>query len=338
PVGMFNDRSLQLLILLSLAMIGCCSASPNATKCSHRCGSGECIELDQLCDGKANCLDASDETKTMCEKVWCPGYGFRCSYGACVASTAVCDGTRDCVDGSDEEGWLCRAQMQQANCDNWELYCSSGQCMPYSKLCNGVKDCPGGDDELDSLCDGVAIPTTTARSTTVTTESNVIMTSTTGIRRIPNSFEEAKECVVPQLPNVIVKHLSNAVLYAGSKVPNGTRISYDCPADHFLKGEHENLCLESMWIAQFPYCESKYGERMKRNLLQYLLLNNFLLAPTAFVFSLVITLFSFLIVVLLFLIWRVRRDNNGRRRREEHIWLVETNTVHPPVQPDIPKV
>ncbi|KAH8284750.1 hypothetical protein KR054_000535, partial [Drosophila jambulina] len=318
PVGMFDDRSLQRLILLSLAAIACCSASPNATRCAHRCGSGECIELDQLCDGRANCLDASDETKAMCEKVWCPGYGFRCSYGACVASTAVCDGTRDCVDGSDEELWLCRAQMQQANCDNWELYCSSGQCMPYSKLCNGIQDCPSGDDELDSLCEGVVIPTTTTvRSTTKTTESNIIiMASPTTMRQMPNLLEEAKECVVPQLPNVIVKHFSNAVLYAGSKVPNGTRISYDCPADHFLKGELENLCLGSIWTKQFPYCET----------------------PTAFVFSLVITIFSFLIVVLLFLIWRVRRDNNGRRRREEHIWLVETNSTHPPAQPDIPKV
>ncbi|KAH8304411.1 hypothetical protein KR059_008328 [Drosophila kikkawai] len=312
---MFDDRSLQLLILLFLAGIACCSASPNATRCGHRCDSGECIELDQLCDGKADCLDASDETKGMCEKVWCPGYGFRCSYGACVANTAVCDGTRDCVDGSDEEGWLCRAQMQQANCDNWELYCSSGQCMPYSKLCNGVKDCLGGDDELDSLCEGVVIPTATARSTTVTTEPKAIINSTTAIRRKPSSLEEVKECVVPQLPNVIVKEFGNAVLYAGSKVPNGTRISYDCPADHFLKGEHENLCFGSTWTEKFPYCET----------------------PAAFVFSLVITIFSFLIVVLLFFIWRVRRDNSGRRQREEHIWLVETTTAHPPAQPGIPK-
>ncbi|XP_017003209.2 modular serine protease [Drosophila takahashii] len=311
------NRFLELLVLLSLAF-AICSAAPNATNCGHRCGGGDCIELDQLCDGVANCLDGSDETVAMCQNVWCPGYGFRCSYGACIASTAVCDGVRDCVDGSDEEGWLCRAQMQQANCDNWEMYCSSGQCMPYSKLCDGVRDCRDGDDEQESLCEGVALPTTTVRSTTVTTESDVIKitpTVTMIMRPGTNLIEEKGECTIPQLPNVIVKHFTDAILTAGSRVANGTRIYYDCPAEHSLKGEDRNICKDSLWIKKFPYCET----------------------PQAFIFSLVISIFAFLVVVLIFLIWRVRRENGERRQREEHIWLVETNSTNPR-QPGIPKV
>ncbi|EDW90568.2 modular serine protease [Drosophila yakuba] len=314
PFRMFEahqNLSIQLVIFLSFA-IAICSSLPNATSCGHRCGGGDCIQLDQLCDGTANCLDGSDETAAMCGKVWCPGYAFRCNYGACIASTAVCDGVQDCVDGSDEQGWLCRAQMQQANCDNWEMYCSSGQCMPYSKLCDGIRDCRDGDDELESLCEGVVIPTTTISSTTSTTTKsaiNSIIPRVAMTRKPPqaNPIQENEECVVPQLPNVIVRHFTQAILTAGSRVANGTRIYYDCPAEHRLKGDNQNICQDALWARKFPYCET----------------------PQAYIFSLVIVLFCCLIVVLVFLIWRVRRENGTRRQREEHIWLVETNSNLP---------
>lgn len=259
--GAHQNLSIQLVIFLSLA-VAICLGSQNEISCGHRCGGGDCIQLDQLCDGSANCLDGSDETVAMCEKVWCPGYAFRCSYGACIASTAVCDGVQDCVDGSDEQGWLCRAQMQQANCDNWEMYCSSGQCMPYSKLCDGIRDCRDGDDELKSLCEGVTIPTTTVSSTTSTTKESSIhrITPTVPVtRKAPrqNPLQENEECVVPQLPNVIVRHFTDAILTVGSRVANGTRIYYDCPAEHRLKGENQNICQDALWARKFPYCESK---------------------------------------------------------------------------------
>ncbi|XP_050743047.1 modular serine protease isoform X2 [Drosophila biarmipes] len=305
-------RKLYLQLVILFVAFAISSGSPNASSCGHRCGGGDCVQLDQLCDGTANCFDASDETVTLCEKAWCPGYGFRCSYGACIANTAICDGVRDCVDGSDEEGWLCRAQMQQANCDHWEMYCSSGQCMPYSKLCDGNRDCRDGDDELVSLCEGVVHPTT-VRSTTVTTESDVIETTPTV--KTHNRIEGIGECVVPQLPNVIVKHSTDAILPAGSSVANGTRIYYDCPAEHSLKGEDQNICEDSLWVKKFSYCET----------------------PEASIFSLVISVFSFLIVVLIFLIWRIQRENGERRQREEHIWLVERSSTHPR-EPDMSKV
>ncbi|XP_017069434.1 modular serine protease [Drosophila eugracilis] len=312
-----QTRSLQFAVILSLAFASCLGLS-NFTSCGHKCGGGDCIQLDHLCDGTANCLDASDETAAMCKNVWCPGYSFRCNYGACIASTAVCDGVRDCVDGSDEEGWLCRAQMQQANCDNWEMYCSSGQCMPYSKLCNGIKDCRDGDDELESLCEGVPIPTTIVRSTTMTTGIDSFRITTAKTMKgqsQPHPIQRNGDCVIPQLSNVIVKHVSDVILTAGSRVANGTRIYYDCQAEHSLKGEKDNFCQDSLWVKKFPYCET----------------------PDAFIFSLVISIFSFLILVLIFLIWRVRRENGERRQREEHIWLVETSRSHPQ-QSDIPKV
>ncbi|XP_033248130.1 sortilin-related receptor [Drosophila miranda] len=305
-----QNRSVFLLLLLRVVFSG---AHNTTTTCKHRCGSGDCIQLDQLCDGRAHCLDASDETVEMCGKVWCPGYSFRCSYGACVASTVVCDGQHDCVDASDEERWLCRAQMQQANCDNWEMYCQSGQCVPYSKLCDGKKDCLDGDDELDTLCEGVAIASSTINQTTTTENDLVLIKSTISMGELPPRQEDDK-CVVPQIVNLIIKYSNSAVLHAGTKVPNDTRIHYDCPADHLLKGDYENICNAPQWLHQFPYCET----------------------PTAFVSSLFITIFAFLIVVLLVLIYKVRRDDRYRPR-EEQIWLVDT-PANPPRPSDVAKV
>ncbi|KAH8300660.1 hypothetical protein KR018_003071 [Drosophila ironensis] len=316
-------HSLRLLVLLSVVLPRTWG-SLNATRCPHKCGSGDCVQMDELCDGIANCLDGSDETKALCESVWCPGYGFRCTYGACIRSTAVCDGARDCVDGSDEERWLCRAQMLQANCDNWELYCSSGECMPYSKLCDGIRDCRNGDDELEELCEGVNITNTVTSVTPPTKRTNEEMEgSLEKNTRAPKLLakttasknEEVEGCVVPQLPNVIVKHANNAVIPPGTKVSNGTLIFYDCPAEHFLKGESQNYCNGSMWSLGFPFCET----------------------PSAYVFSCLITLFCLLILILVFLIWRLRRGSSVRRRREEHIWLVETSSRTAPKQRDLPQ-
>lgn len=69
-----------------------------------QCKSGECIPIDNLCDGSkgilfdsilifrtkvmlvlfAECQDASDETVEYCASKCCPPFGFRCGYGACV--------------------------------------------------------------------------------------------------------------------------------------------------------------------------------------------------------------------------------------------------------------
>lgn len=64
--------------------------------------SGKCISTHELCDGIANCDDASDETVTACKESFCPSFAFRCSYGACVGGDAKCNGVKDCYDGSDE--------------------------------------------------------------------------------------------------------------------------------------------------------------------------------------------------------------------------------------------
>jgi len=88
------------------------------------------------------------------------------------------------------------------------------------------------------------------------------MTPTVKERPRPYLIEGNGECAIPQLPNVIVKHFTDAILTAGSRVANGTRIYYECPAEHSLKGEDQNICEDSLWAKKFPYCESKYDPQI----------------------------------------------------------------------------
>ncbi|VVC40315.1 Low-density lipoprotein (LDL) receptor class A repeat,Low-density lipoprotein (LDL) receptor class A [Cinara cedri] len=81
------------------------------------CANGRCIDSLLICDGHADCLDASDETRHLCFKLFknCPNYAFHCSYGACVHLTAKCNGINDCVDGSDENLLECKANVQNTS-------------------------------------------------------------------------------------------------------------------------------------------------------------------------------------------------------------------------------
>lgn len=58
------------------------------------CGNGECIGINERCNGKVDCSDGSDETVLECISFQCREDKFRCSYGACVEHSAECNGEK----------------------------------------------------------------------------------------------------------------------------------------------------------------------------------------------------------------------------------------------------
>lgn len=55
-----------------------------------RCSDGQTINLTNLCNGEMDCLDFSDETLALCERLICKSGFVKCSYGACVQNEINC--------------------------------------------------------------------------------------------------------------------------------------------------------------------------------------------------------------------------------------------------------
>lgn len=72
-----------------------------------QCKSKDCIYEDQVCNGRPECRDGSDETRALCLTHYCNESGFKCNYGGCVTLQSRCNGKLDCLDASDESRELC---------------------------------------------------------------------------------------------------------------------------------------------------------------------------------------------------------------------------------------
>ncbi|XP_012526217.1 modular serine protease [Monomorium pharaonis] len=83
---------------------------PTTRRCKadqFTCDNGQCIYSIDVCDGKRNCADGSDENSTLCRSLPCPPTAFRCSYGACIDGDLRCNDVSNCADNSDEDPRLC---------------------------------------------------------------------------------------------------------------------------------------------------------------------------------------------------------------------------------------
>ncbi|XP_024941719.1 modular serine protease isoform X2 [Cephus cinctus] len=118
------------------------------------CVDGSRISLSDVCNGKPECPDSSDELRKLCQHVVCPTSMYRCAYGACVSRDSRCDGLQDCTDGSDE----LHCQVTEI-CSDREFQCvNSTECISLSKICNGYPDCLDSSDESSILCNEYPCP------------------------------------------------------------------------------------------------------------------------------------------------------------------------------------
>ncbi|XP_029941468.1 low-density lipoprotein receptor-related protein 2 [Salarias fasciatus] len=125
---------------------------PPCTSPSVLCpGSSVCLIPAQICDGKKDCPDGSDEKCLQRCPYWTD---FLCKdRRSCVSRNQVCDGRAHCNDGSDEVG--CSNVVPPTppkstlRCRLGSRLCQDGtECVLYSHVCDGERDCRDGSDEL----------------------------------------------------------------------------------------------------------------------------------------------------------------------------------------------
>lgn len=133
----------------------------------HRCLDGTYIAEHHMCDGTADCPDASDESScihvcsflnkshtdcySMCHAEYCvchPLY-FQCASGGCIALSKFCNSIVDCADDSDEAQCKSEETGNSISYDTNDVYaCLSGDIISITLLNDTVPDCPEyGDDE-----------------------------------------------------------------------------------------------------------------------------------------------------------------------------------------------
>ncbi|KAM6903050.1 uncharacterized protein FYW49_016557 [Xenentodon cancila] len=170
---------------------------PPCTSPSVQCpGSSLCIKPTQMCDGKRDCPDGSDE---KCVRR-CPSRSdFRCKdRRSCVSRSLVCDGRSHCSDGSDEANCpglsLNSAQSNILKCRMGSKLCRDGTaCVLFSHICDGEEDCQDGSDEEE--CDDPEMPTESSSSSKPSCEFPLVLCPDSAVCIYPSQIcDGVRDC------------------------------------------------------------------------------------------------------------------------------------------------
>jgi low-density lipoprotein receptor-related protein 1 (alpha-2-macroglobulin receptor) len=118
---------------------------------------GDCIAASEMCDGKFDCSDMSDETEACLlpphsedDVLACNQTEFTCANKECINHESVCDMKPDCRDGSDENVTTCEIYPLYCRQNPEKFLCASGSCINMTLVCNGLDDC--GDFSDEEMC------------------------------------------------------------------------------------------------------------------------------------------------------------------------------------------
>lgn len=151
--------SIWTILILVFARIRSSQADSNV---AFVCKSGHILnQFHNVCDGRIDCYDGSDESPDLCLRTICPIDHFKCHYGACVPRWKKCDGRKDCEDASDERN----CGRKNNSCPESQFFCannvqgsSSQHCISAQLLCDGRSDCDDGSDESPTICSNTLCP------------------------------------------------------------------------------------------------------------------------------------------------------------------------------------
>ncbi|XP_059217733.1 uncharacterized protein LOC106083578 [Stomoxys calcitrans] len=182
--------------------------------------SKECIDRDNICDGKRDCSDGSDETVEVCAGTGCSPVAFQCGYGGCVVGNAPCNGKIECADGSDE-AW---------------------------RMCNRTRPSSVTLSQLPKIT-----PKPPQQKPTPKPPSRPIPKPTPGPITAPIDSEEGRRCQIPRnLQGYVVQlHPQNETLSAGDWVSDGDTLHVAC---HNKQKSDSLFCEDGTFSTDFPKC------------------------------------------------------------------------------------
>ncbi|XP_046750338.1 uncharacterized protein LOC124413661 [Diprion similis] len=220
------------------------------------CRNGECIDDQFLCDGRADCSDQSDETRSECSKpeLICPRRSYRCDYGACVHENAVCNGVRDCLDNSDELLAECpRPSLKRRRLIFSRFSDESDQekTPAQRKIPRGTRDrIRGRTPVLPGGQTGISRPLRPSTSQTPISDVNPLIS-------LMYSF-----CIVPPQPlngrwrlhRRFCQGDEDCDIPQGVALKPGSQLLYSCDAEFRVKGNTDVFCGSGGKWSRIPVC------------------------------------------------------------------------------------
>lgn len=202
---------------------------------SFQCDNGECIGMESLCDGNAECSDFSDENVKYCAATHCPTYAFRCGNGACISGKKKCDQRIDCLDGSDENYLLCGRSKDQTPIASNVRPMPSKPATTFSSNNSPTPDYTSGQQQPPP---GPPPSQQTSPPTSSTLDS-------------------CRADIIPTNGDAYFQYDKLKKVEYGEIVDNFISINYVCIENHYLIGNATNICISGRWQSPKPQCRPR---------------------------------------------------------------------------------